>query len=160
MMSRPLAWVACSLLGASLVGCRFEEFDQSKKDTDKKIDELTRKVDALHDLLAKRTPTQPKVEDCPHKRTRSTAEVSDLFGAACSNRDQTGVEVVTIPYSIDDVAGKKLVLDFSRTAAGASADARDPQLFDSLYFLRDKWPYQPLSKDEVLSSFGWGMRLE
>jgi len=148
MMSRSLAWIACSLLGASLVGCRFEEFDQSKKDTDKKLDELTRKVDALHDLLAKRKQTQPKAEDQPRQEKRTTAEVSDLFGAVCSNRDQTGVEDLTIPYSLEDVAGKKLVLDFTRTAAVPSADARDPQCFPSPFFIRDVWPYRPLPESQ------------
>ncbi len=80
MMSRQLAWVACGLLGASLVGCGFEEFDPSQKETSKKIDELTRKVDKLHELVAKQQKKQTKTEESKGQEKRATVEVSDLFG--------------------------------------------------------------------------------
>ncbi len=101
------------------------------------------------------TKSVTKCESC---ETMPAVSVPWLFALIknCFNLGQPGVEVVTIPYSLDELAGKKLVLDFSWQRTIRPADNFDPQLFPPMFLRKDRWPFQPkwfASDEATLGSF-------
>jgi hypothetical protein len=138
--------VAILLLSASS-GCSEQEDPQAE--TAKKVDELAKKVDELKALVAELKQNRPGADEryaawvntnlVPGKTT--VREVEDLFGRDYFNLDRPERDnVITLQYSVSDIAGKKLVLDFA-------ADAPKERTV--------VWPQKP-PKDAVLANLEFG----
>jgi hypothetical protein len=105
-------------------GCqRRIETKASDEKTTQQLDDLSRKVDELKTLLAEMKQGTPGSErECrawlhdnltPGQTT--LADVERIFGNSYLDLDRPDRDnVVTVQYSLDEVHGKKLVLDFSR----------------------------------------------
>jgi hypothetical protein len=129
---------ACGLLLWSMSGCGGRDAEEAPGEVDRKVDELTKKVEELHTLLAEMKQSLPGSNDRFHDWMtqhfvpgRTTfAEVTELFGEDFTNLDRPDRDnILSIQYSLNEIAGKKLVLDFTRDSGRDYSDARDWQLF-------------------------------
>lgn len=140
----------------TLAGCqRAGDPQPAAEKTAKQLDELSRKVDELKSLLADMKQGKPGAEQNYHfwldrNLTPGQSTLSDverLLGARHFNLDRPDRDnVLTIQYSLDDIAGKKLVLDFTRQPQRENSLLRglivptDPQAATS-WVLEKKWEF-------------------
>ncbi len=122
-----LVLMTMSLLVLTLSGCRreVEKPATEEKSTRQKLDDLSSKVDELKGLLVDLKQGNQGAEAeyrkwldqnlAPGKTTLT--DVQQLFGADYLNLDRPDRDdILTIQYPIDGLAGKKLVLDFTKQA--------------------------------------------
>jgi hypothetical protein len=133
MNARHKALITCCLFGLILAGCSREKPEPAREDVGRKVDELTQKVAELHRLLAALRVPEPGAETrlrawmkqhlVPGRTT--LGEVRQLFGADCFDLDRPDREdILTIQYSLNEVSGKKLVLDFTCDRVARFGDFR------------------------------------
>jgi hypothetical protein len=140
-------------LTAAAIGCQRSAETPRDDKTSRQIDDLTRKIDELKQLLAEMKQNTPAADAAfrnwlatcliPGKTTLD--EVKSVLGTSYFNLDRPERDsVLTIQYSLDDLAGKKLILDFTKLQAPELSMTkglllpRDRPLIDTQWTLEKK----------------------